>query len=104
MGTGTNLKTLFFLTTMLSTSVIPLSYEVNDNYMTPTMEASYSFEQSTNFDYTPFTDNMESLAHASDSYHLKVVLDFSKELIENLKDIDPEFNKIVNDNFLDLLA
>ena len=103
MGTSSNIKNLILLSA-LSTSVIPVSYEIDRESITPSIEVKYTFDENKTYDYKKIEDNSSlELNSQGDMEKIGIVISFSKELVENLKDMDSEFIEIVNNNFWDLI-
>lgn len=85
-----------------SSSVISLPYEYNP--LIPAQNHEYIYSEHAvermrdllihHPDYTPQDHETEKL---------QTIIDFSRKIIENSKDIDSEFVDIVNDNFWDLI-
>lgn len=100
MGTTSLTNLVLFAT--ISSSVLTLSYEMNNSVPKCNVDYAYSqdvsdwrnkaFHHSTNYTF---------LEEFSDK--ISVVLSFSKTIIENSRDIDSEIVDIVNDNFWDLI-
>lgn len=102
MGTSSNIRSLILLSA-LSSSILPVSYEINRS-ITPSIEATYKFDKATTWDYREI-DNKSNfeLNNRIETEKMNIILSFSKELVDNLTEMDSEFIEIVNSNFWDLL-
>lgn len=97
----TSLANLVILAS-LSSSVINLSYESDS--LIPTMNHEYKYPN-------PITDWKDSAFNVPPDYQLhdinlikfETIIEFSRKVLGNTKDIDIEFVDIVNKNFWDLI-
>lgn len=101
MGTNTSLANIILLATM-SSSVLSMNYEL-DTFI-PKMNYKFSYQSG----LTDWKDN--AFNHSTDYQlldesliNIQTIINFSKKVISNTKDIDNEFVDIVNDNFWDLI-
>jgi hypothetical protein len=103
MGTTTynSLANIVLLAT-ISSSVISLSYD--SDTLIPKMNHNYSFQNNI-ADWKDFAFNQSVDYHLQDESmeKLQTIIDFSKKVLQNTKDIDSEFVDIVNDNFWELI-
>ena len=103
MGTNTynSLANIVLLAT-ISSSVISLSYD-SDNLI-PKMNHNYSFQNNiADWKDFAFNQSVEYQLQDESMEKLQTIIDFSKKVLQNTKDIDSEFVDIVNDNFWELI-
>lgn len=93
MGTGSTLSGIFLLAALgASNTNAPLPYQFNPLEITVTP------------DYREIKEyNEKYSASISDESQLQIIINVSKHLIMNSKNIDNEFVEIVNKNFWDLV-
>lgn len=86
----------------ISTSAISLSYGLEP--LIPKMNHSYSFPNSiADWKDNAFNQPIDYQLHNEDVEKLQTIINFSKKVLKNTKDIDSEFVNIVNDNFWELI-
>jgi hypothetical protein len=103
MGTNiyNSLANIVLLAT-ISSSVISLSYD-SDNLI-PKMNHNYSFQNNIpDWNNLAFNQSVDYKLQDESMEKLQTIMDFSKKVIQNTKDIDSEFVDIVNDNFWELI-
>jgi hypothetical protein len=103
MGTETNIRIPYImLIASLSSSVLSLPYELSENL--PAIKPGYShINDIAGWKEMAFNTPSDYSIINSDAERIQVIVDFSKNIIENSVDIDNEFVEIVNENFWDLI-
>jgi hypothetical protein len=92
MGTATTLKGVFLLAALgASNTIAPLPYQYNPIYAS--VIGKYYEIKELNENYRPFQEESQ----------LEIIVNVSKHLIKNSKNIESEFVEIVNNNFWDLV-
>ena len=103
MGTNSynSLANIVLLAT-ISSSVISLSYD--SDTLIPKMNHNYNFQNNIAEwkDYA-FNQSADYKLQSESMEKLQTIIDFSKRVLQNTKDIDSEFVDIVNDNFWELI-
>ena len=101
-NSNTSLSNLVILAT-LSSSVVGLSYET-ESYLTPQHEAKFEHHANiADWKDNAFNSSFDYSFHNEDVEKINTMVSFTKNLLENSKDIESEFVDIVNDNFWDLM-
>ncbi len=99
-NTGTSLATLVLFAT-INTSTICVPFDSN---MLPTCIPKYDPpNQINNWRELSLNNYPTSLSNNIELEKIDIIVSFSKNVIENSKDIDSEFVEIVNNNFWDLI-
>lgn len=103
MATSTNITNLLLLSA-LSSTVVSLSYENSQN-IAPTEVTQYKFKENKTWSYNSILENnIYNTPYLSEEQNkINAILKFSNELVSSNVTLDPEFSKIVDDNFWDLL-
>jgi hypothetical protein len=105
MATCTNTTlTKLIVITSLSTSVVSLPYDNLENLI-PEKRANYKKDMSQTTDWREKAFNINSgyTLQDEDEKKMQAIIDFSKDIIDNSKDIDTEYVDIVNENFWELI-
>ncbi len=104
MLTNTNISlSNFLIFATLSSSVVCFSYET-ENYLTPQHEATYEHHVNiADWKDNAFNPSIDYSFHNEDAEKINTMISFTKNLLENSKDIESEFVDIVNENFWDLI-
>jgi hypothetical protein len=100
MGTNSyNSLANFVILATLSSSVLSLSYDSDS--LIPKMNHSYNHL----YNIADWKDNAFNLYQIQDENLIKIqtIVEFSKKVLGNTKDIDREFVDIVNENFWELI-
>lgn len=101
-NSNTSLSNLFILAS-LSSSVVSLSHET-ESYLTPLHVASFEHHANiADWKDNAFNPSFDYSFHNEDVEKIHTMISFTKNLLENSKDIESEFVDIVNDNFWDLI-
>lgn len=101
-NSNTSLSNLVILAT-LSSSVVSLSHET-ESYLTPQHEAEFEHHVNiADWKDNAFNSSFDYSFHNEDVEKINTMVSFTKNLLENSKDIESEFVDIVNDNFWDLI-
>lgn len=103
MGTNTynSLANIVLLAT-ISSSVISLSYD--SDTLIPKINHNYSFQNNiADWKDYAFNQSLDYQLQDESMEKLQMIIDFSKKVLQNTKDIDGEFVDIVNDNFWELI-
>lgn len=87
--------------TALSSAIIPLNYEWFDK-IDPSIEVPFSYVPDKTWNYNSIS-NEDIYLNSIENERLKIVMNFSQDLINNSTELDYEFVEIVNNNFWDLL-
>jgi hypothetical protein len=103
MGNNTyNLIPNIILLAALSTSVVSLSYTYDS--LIPLQNHQYSYQNDISdwkdFAFHPSSDYQQI---SPNNQSIKTIIEFSRTVIENSKDIDSEYVDIVNANFWELI-
>lgn len=86
----------------ISSSVISLSYD--SDTLIPKMNHNYSFHRNiADWKDNAFDQPLDYQLQNENVEKLQTIIDFSKKVLQNTKDIDSEFVNIVNDNFWELI-
>lgn len=86
----------------LSASVVSLPY--NFDSLIPQINHSYVCQNDiANWKDYALIQNYEYQQFSNDEKNLQTIIEFSRKVINNTKDIDREFVDIVNDKFWDLI-
>jgi hypothetical protein len=100
---NTALSNLMLFVSIGSSSVVSLNYEINQPMIpenTPILENHYNIE---NWNNSIFATNSDYIVQDNNVTKISTILDFSKRILRNSKDLDGEFVDIVNENFWDLI-
>lgn len=103
MGTNTynSLANIILLAT-ISSSVISLSYD--SDALIPEMNHNYNFQINiADWKDNAFNQSVDYQLQDENIEKLQTIIDFSKKVLQNTKDIDSEFVDIVNENFWELI-
>ncbi len=102
INTNSSLSNLVILAT-LSSSVVSLNHET-ESYLTPQNEAKFEHHVDiADWKDKAFKESYDYSFHNEDVDKMNTMILFTKNLLENSKDIESEFVDIVNDNFWDLI-
>lgn len=100
--TNTSLSNLVVLAT-LSSSVVSTSLEA-ESYLAPMCEANFDYHiHIAEWRDNAFNKSHDYTFHDEDVDKINTMISFTKNLLENSRDIESEFVDIVNDNFWDLI-
>lgn len=98
---NTTLSNLVILAT-LSTSVLNVSYELND--LTPSKDVEYEYTYSvSDWKDEAFNDSSDYRFVEVETNKLETMIEFTKNLLDNSTDLDSEYIEIVNENFWELI-
>ncbi|WP_296618866.1 hypothetical protein [Marivirga sp.] len=87
----------------MSSSVVTLNLET-DNYLTPQQETKYGNQIIVDdWKDNAFNKSSDYQLYDENSEKIDTMISFTKNLLNNSKDIENEFVDIVNDNFWDLI-
>jgi hypothetical protein len=101
-NSNTSLPNLIVLAT-LSSSVMNLSHEI-ESYLTPMHMATFEHHANiADWKDNAFNPSVDYSFHNENVEKINAMITFTKNLLENSKDIESEFVDIVNDNFWDLI-
>ena len=103
MGTNTynSLANIVLLAT-ISSSVISLSYDSDS--LIPKMNHKFSYQSNiADWKDYAFNHSVDYKLQDESMEKLQTIIDFSKKVLQNTKDIDSEFVDIVNENFWELI-
>ncbi len=101
-STNTSLSNLVVLAT-LSSSVVSLNYD-SEYYIASIPEANFEHHiDIADWKDKAFNESYDYSFHNEDVEKLNTMISFTKNLLENSKDIESEFVDIVNDHFWDLI-
>lgn len=101
-NSNTSLSNLVILETF-SSSVLSLTHET-ESYLTPKHEATFKhYEDIADWRDKAFNKSFDYSFHNEDVEKINTIISFTKNLLDNSKDIESEFVDIVNDNFWDLI-
>lgn len=100
--TNTSLSNLVVLAT-LSSSVVSTNLET-ESHLTPMSEAKFEHHfYISDWRDNAFNKSYDYSFHNEDVDKINTMISFTKNLLENSRDIENEFVDIVNDNFWDLI-
>jgi|SRR5690606_14981850 len=103
MSTNSNTSLNLIVLATLSTSVVSLGHEI-ENQLTPQYEAKFDYNTNiADWKDNAFNSSIDYSFHNEDVDRMNTMLSFTKNLLENSKDIESEFVDIVNDNFWNLI-
>ncbi len=104
MSTNTNstIKNMIVFIS-LSSSVLALPYDFTENSVSEISHINDSQTAIENWQANAFNHSSDYIIDAGDSEKIRIIIDFSKKILRNSKDMDSEFIDIVNENFWDLI-
>lgn len=91
------------LAATLSTSVVSLSYGMNENFIPKDDHFIDVKHEIADWTETAFNNTPYYIFQTNQFSNYKQIIDFSQKLISNSKNLDSEFIDIVNENFWDLI-
>lgn len=101
-NTNTSLSNLVILAT-LSSSVVSLNH-VTESYLTPQLKAKFEHRVDiADWKDNAFNKSYDYSFHNVDVEKINTMISFTRNLLDNSKDIESEFVDIVNNNFWDLI-
>lgn len=100
-GPFSNLTNIIVLVAMSST-VVSLPYDVDS--IIPQHNYDYHYEDNiSDWKDKAFNSSSDYQMHDESFVKIQTIIEFSKRVLANTKDIDSEYVDIVNDNFWDLI-
>jgi hypothetical protein len=100
MGSSSSILGSYFLVTSVSATLVCLPYEINS--MMLNSNQLQSVYQTTEWDNKLFDTRTYKIMDSNINQH-KIIIDFATKLVNNQRDIDGDINKLVNENFWDLV-